>query len=78
MMGKTKRQESNEEVMLASLEHRKSLDLRVLFQVKDKAGTWRMLRGQELIMRKIPNQGRLLSLINVAWLAMKNYLPGVE
>lgn len=72
MMGLQKRQESNEEVMLAALEHRKSLDLRVLFQVRDKDGTWRILRGQELIVKKIPNQGRLLSLINKIWLGAVN------
>lgn len=76
MMGNTKRQESNEEVMLASLEHRKSLDLRVLFQVRDKDGTWRVLRGQEFTVRKIPNQGRLLSLVNAAWLALREQRNG--
>lgn len=76
MMGTTKRKESNEEVMLASLEHRKSLDLRVLFQVKDKDGIWRVLRGQEIIMKKIPSQGRLLSLINGVWLMLKGQRNG--
>lgn len=72
MMGLTKRKESNEEVMLTSLEHRKSLELRVIFQVKDAKGTWRVLRGQEFTVKKIPNQGRLLSLIHRAWLAVTN------
>ncbi len=72
MMGTAKRKEGNEEVMLLALEHRKSLDLRVLFQVRDKSGVWRMLRGQEFTVKKIPNQGRLLSLINRAWQAVTN------
>jgi hypothetical protein len=63
MMNKHRRLESNEEIMLAALEKRGFLDMRIMFQVRDKDGTWRSLSGRTISARKIPNQGKLWQLV---------------
>jgi len=74
MMGLTrKRLQSDEEIMACALEKPGSyLSLRILFQVKDKDGTWRVMRNKGIQLSKIPTQGRLLSLISGA----RNYFMG--
>jgi hypothetical protein len=73
MMGLTrKRLQSDEEIMALALDKRGSLQVRIIFQVYDAAGTWRVMRNQGVTLTKIPTQGRLLSLLN----GVRSYLSG--
>ncbi len=73
MMGLTrKRLQSDEEIMALALAKRGYLDVRIIFQVKDEAGTWRVMRNQGTRLTKIKTQGRLFSMLS----GLRSYFAG--
>lgn len=60
----TKRLATNEEIMLQSLKTYGYLSVRVAFAVKDEDGAYRGLKGKAVVVKKMPNQGMVLQLVD--------------
>lgn len=54
----------NEEILLKSLQKRGNLRMKIRFFVLDHEGKYQPLAGNTLILKDIPNQGKLFSLVN--------------
>jgi hypothetical protein len=72
----TRRKETNEQIMDASLKRYGYLSLRVSFAVKDEKAAYRGMKGESIVVRKVPCTGDVTILIGEVRQAIVNYIKG--
>lgn len=60
----TRRKETNEQLMEQTLERYGYLSMRVTFSVKDGKGVYRGMKGESIVIRKVPTEEQFKALIS--------------